>query len=140
MAAKRCSTCAINYPSTSYHDIKCVVCGEWAEEINNVEPDDDWKDKVAALKEHHAEAEAEPLDIPKVDARVLTRADGLFVSAWDVFHGGLKKIPLKPHTLIQIGKQTFEIVEFLREPNREYLVRAFSTTLSDEDMERLVAG
>lgn len=137
MAARRCSVDGINFPGEA-GAAKCPVCGEMTDWVTNAVPDEDWQDKVAALLEMQHGAEIDPAEIPKVDVRITVRGDGLFVSSWDLYAAGLRKeVPLQPHALFQVGAQTFEVIEYLREPNREYLVKSFSTSLDDDDLARL---
>lgn len=42
MAAYRCSTCAINYPTMG----RCRVCDEPTDFLLNAKPDDDWQERV----------------------------------------------------------------------------------------------
>ena len=49
MPARRCSTCSINYP-TNRGILKCEVCGDPADWMVNLEPDEDWAQKVARAK------------------------------------------------------------------------------------------
>lgn len=138
MAARRCSIDAINFPPHySYHE--CPVCGETTDWIQNVEEDEDWEDRVAALQEHLAKAAEEPPEILEVSARVYVCGEFLCINSDDVYHSGGRRRdwPLEPLTLLKVGQQTFEVLGFRREPKREYIVRSFSLTLSDEDLERL---
>ena len=138
MAARRCLIDGINYPA-DYRAAKCVVCNEPTEYFTNVVPDDDWMDKVAVLLEQQAKADEEPPDILTANARVEVCGEFLCVSSDDVYHSASsrREWPLPPLTLIQIGQQVFEVLAYRREPTKHYIVRSFSLTLSDEDLERL---
>lgn len=46
MATKRCSTCSINYPPYDQKYVKCLVCGEATDSINESDPHTDWKQRV----------------------------------------------------------------------------------------------
>lgn len=46
MAARRCSTCSLNYPSVLGHQ-KCKVCGEATDVMQSAVIPPDWKVQVA---------------------------------------------------------------------------------------------
>lgn len=138
MPSYRCSDCGIAFPSRPSFN-KCPIHDEpttWHHES----PDEDWEIQLAILKEQLEPAAPESLDdlIPLVDTKVIIRPGGAyFVHAWDVYASVQRR--LKPMELFRVGKQTFEVLEYMEEP-REYWVRPFSTMLSEEDLARLVVG
>jgi hypothetical protein len=139
VAAQRCSIDGINFPAENQYVI-CPVCGEKTSYFYDQEPDEDYQWKATLLLEQHEDAEVEPLEIPTVsaDVRVKLESGALWIHAWDLYHAG-QRDKLAQDDLIQVGKQTFEILEYV-EPRREYLVRPFSLTLSDEDLRKLAGG
>lgn len=144
MPARRCSLCGINYP-TGQSFAQCPIHkDERTAWFQNAEPDEDWEKLVAIATEHLQPAEDDSLDelIPAVNTRVVTRPDGSFVvSSWDV-HASLRRykpIAYDEGQLIRVGKQTFEIVQYLEE-ERQYVVNSFATELSEEDLARLVGA
>lgn len=138
MSAKRCSLHGINYP-TDYTFNVCPICKEPTSYISNAEPQEDWADRVAAEQEREVVEAAEPPGVPQVEnVRVRLRGGQYFVHYWDLYAAGLRD-KLRPTDLIQVGAQTFEILEWIHE-FREFMVRPFSTTLTEEDLMRLVHG
>lgn len=135
MAARRCSTDNIHFPTGPAFQT-CPVCHQPTDYFGNQAPDDDWANRVATLQEHHAQATEEPPEIPEVVGRVVVREDNFFIHAWDVYHSGLR-YALTEGTLVRVGQQTFEVIGRI---DREYVVRPFSTTLSDDDLARLAGG
>lgn len=104
------------------------------------EPSKDWQDVLANLLEHQAAAESEALDdlIPAVEARVRVAPGGAyFVHAWDVYDAVRRR--LKSGDLFRVGKQTFEVLEYMEE-EREYWVRPFETEVTDEALASLLGG
>lgn len=75
--------------------------------------------------------------IPTVKGEVRIRDGQMWVSAFDVFPATQRR--LIESDLFRIGQQVFEVLAYVH-PSREYLVRAFSMTLSDEDLRRLADG
>lgn len=47
MAARRCSTCAINYPPSLAYE-KCGICGGRADFVSNLSEQDDWEERLEA--------------------------------------------------------------------------------------------
>jgi len=133
-SSRRCSLDGISYPDEWRYN-KCLVCGDDTDRIGDSKPDEDWADKVAALKEHLESGEplAKPI-IPIIETKVRFDGGHYWVSSWDVFAKLYER--LAPTDLIQVGQQTFEILAYVHE-NREYTVRPFSLTLSDEDLAAL---
>jgi hypothetical protein len=136
LPARRCSIDGINFPS-DYRLAKCPVCGEDTTFYTNLEPDEDWADKVARLRERLETAAAGPPDIPCVETAVLLRAGQLWLNAWDVYAALRRRLKESDH--IQVGKQTFEVLAYVHD-TREYLVRSFSLTLSEDELARLASG
>lgn len=134
MPARRCAINSINFP-TDYRFNVCPVCGESTEYIVSRDADEDWATQVAWAQEQTASEHAED-EIPSVNARVVVRGDNYFIHAWDIYHAGLRHT-LKEGTLLRVGQQVFEVTGRV---DREYLVRPFSMTLSDEDLAKLASG
>lgn len=129
-AARRCSTCGINYPAI-YGFERCPVHGSLTILLNSdkIEVDDDWEQRAAILKGEQPEDPADETFGPLVDATVDCRDGQLFVHMWDVQTSARRR--LEPHDLFRIGKQTFEVLEYI-EDAREYWVRSFETTVTEE--------
>lgn len=139
MAARRCSTDSIDFPN-DYRFNTCPVCHEATSYISNLEAQDDWFERVSLAQEHTVSASEEPESIPKVEARVRVCSDGLCVNSDDVYHSSWPRKIFRQGDLFQIGQQVFEVLGHIREPRREYAVRSFSTTLTDEEVVKLVSG
>lgn len=139
MPSYRCSDCGINYPA-GYDYNKCPVHGTPTQWFGS-DPTEDWQDAMAALQEQLEPAKAESLEdlIPLVEnAKVRVVPGGAyFVHAWDVY-ASLKR-RLESTELFRVGKQTFEVLEYLEE-SREYWVRPFATEVTDDDLAGLLAG
>lgn len=46
MATKRCSTCGINYPPYNEKYVKCLVCGDKTDHVNESDQHSDWERRV----------------------------------------------------------------------------------------------
>jgi hypothetical protein len=115
----------------------CVVAGyddPGTDYFYDQHADEDW-DRVAKelILEIKAAEELNEL-IPTVKGNVTVRDGQLWVSAWDVFPAAQRR--LGETDLLRIGQQIFEVLHYNHD-GREYLVRVFSMTLSDEDISRL---
>lgn len=137
MPAYRCSDCGISYPTDYSKFGTCPIHGTKNNWFGHTEPDEDWAEQLAVMHEHLAEPETLDDIIPLVDTKVHVRNGGYFVLSWDVYD--VVRARLQPGMLIRVGKQAFEVLEYL-EDSREYWLRPFSTTLSEEDLARLAAG
>jgi len=137
MSARRCSTDGINFP-TDYEFNKCPVCGEDTDWVGNADPDEDHAEKVESLLRHLELSGLGMDDVLKADVPVKSEGDSLWLHSWDLINAGIWH-RLQPDDLVQVGKQTFEVICYVDE-RREYCVRAFSMTLSDEDLQRLADG
>lgn len=126
MAANRCSTCGINYPLGLGY---CECCGEPNRPVSNAQPHEDWEERVEEIERQQQLAEVERPLIPILDVRVYMRGDHFFISSWDVVSAGVKYL-LEPDTLIQVGKQVFEVGGYSR-ARREYWLLLFDSTASD---------
>lgn len=138
MAACRCSTCGIDYPGDegifAGPCSTCIVCGEPTSRFAYEPFDPDWDQKVKSLLEDRKDAERTAELIPVVKANVRVENGQLWVLSWDVFKVVRRR--LCEGDLFRIGQQTFEVVGYVDE-RREYVVRPFSMTLSEEDLSRL---
>jgi len=143
VAARRCSIHGIDYPFHQFHCPVCRAAGleDSTQYFSDVEPHDDWKEQCRRLvnsieEEKEREAESARL-IPVVTAQVHVRDGQMWVSAWDVFPITQKQ--LNDGDLFRVGQQVFEVLSYIHR-RREYLVRPFSMTLSEEDLRRLADG
>jgi hypothetical protein len=136
MATRRCSLDGINYPMT-YQFTKCLVCGEDTLFLSNDEEDEDWKERAARALEHIKNGTTPMPDIKVIDGKVRFDGEQYWIHGWDIFPHFQSR--LKETDLIQIGLQVFEILAYVHN-QREYLVRPFSMTLSDDDLHRLAGG
>lgn len=137
MASDRCSLCGLNYPVTGYQPGKCKIHED--EQLSRIQadPDPDWEIRAKKLKERlDFEAEAREAVQP-VEGKIVTADDQLWISTWDV--ASSVRHQLNEGTLIQVGKQVFEILHYDYD-GRRYLVRAFSMELTDDDLARLAGG
>ena len=122
----------MNYPSGQGF-YQCPVHGSDTQ-YDQEPPSEDWETTLALLLEHTIRASDTDDDdpIPLVEADVVLRDNQYFVHAWDVFDA--VRTRLRPGDLFRVGHQTFEVLEFIEEP-REYWVRPFETTVTDEALE-----
>jgi hypothetical protein len=136
VAGRRCLLHG-TFPSATEFGV-CPVCGNGTDYIANIDPDENWESNAARMREW-LDAGAEPVpDIPilKDGKHIRVRFDGQYwLHSWDVVRGGLGH-RLTETDLVQVGKQTFEVLAYVDE-RREYLVRPFSLELTDEDMRKL---
>jgi len=140
VAASRCARHG-KFPA-KYTFTKCPICGEHTDYLDDEQPDEGWELRVLRALELREQEELEPLDIPELQVTVRSSVDKdgagqLWLHAWDVYHAGCRRW-LQPHELIRVGKQTFEILRHDRDGKR-YIVRTFHTTVTDEDLQRLLA-
>lgn len=136
--SNRCTACGINYPN-QWSFRQCPIHGTDTFFNPKEDQDEDWDVQLARLKER-TDPKPDSLDdvIPLVTAEVSVTPEGkYFVSSWDVFAAVKRR--LEPTDLIQVGKQTFEVLRYI-DPTRQYWVRPISITLTDEDLARLTAG
>lgn len=139
MAARRCGFCAVNYPNIPTYYI-CPLHATQTIFLNDEEPSADWSVQLAEGRKAQAEQAKAPSEelIPAVETKVFSRDGELYVSAFNVYR--VTRERLEPGDLFSVGKQTFEVLKYLHEPRREYRVRPFSTSLSEDDLRRLADG
>lgn len=104
--------------------------------VSNEEVDDDWRDRVEALKTRVEAGKGDIPQIPLLDAHVECSGGELWVHSWDLYHEGFRH-RLKEFELIQIGAKVYEILSYAYDL-RQYHVREFDTTLSEDDLQRLL--
>ena len=115
---------------------ECPVCGERTNYFTNDEPDEDWENKLARQLERFVRSDTEIPEIPVLEGvKVIIEDDHYYISSHEIINAGVQG-RLRPSDLVQVGKQTFEILHYSYK-NRRYLVRPFSTTLSADDLARL---
>lgn len=132
VAGRRCLLHG-TFPATAEF-VNCPVCSNTTDYIVNADPDENWEANAARMREW-LDAGAEPVpDIPilKDGKHIRVRFDGdqYWLHSWDVVRGGLGH-RLTETDLVQVGKQTFEVLAYV-DDQREYLVRPFSLTLPDD--------
>lgn len=134
MAARRCLLHG-SFPA-QYEFTECPVCGQRTDYISNDTPDEHWESNVVRQQEWLAKAVADPPEIPTLeDAKVIFDGEHYYISTHDVIRGGINHV-LRDTDLVQVGKQVFEILHH-HDEQRRYLVRPFSTNLSDAQLAEL---
>lgn len=131
------SVCAAHggWPA-EYRFTRCPICSERTAYSEDAKPQENWEGILLQQLEHVAPTPHEAIEIPQLEGVKVRLIDKrLWIHVWDVYAAGLR-YPLHEGELIQIGAQVFEILRFDQE-DRLYLVRTFSTTLSDEDLAKL---
>jgi hypothetical protein len=135
--SRRCSVDGISYPN-EFKFQTCPVCGEATSFVSNDTPDEDWQWKATLLLEQQEQAATPAPEIPTVDAaQVPVKFDSgaYWIHYWDLYWAGLR-VKLQPLDLVRVGEQVFEVLEYV-ESLRQFLVRPFSLTLSQEELAQL---
>jgi hypothetical protein len=134
--ARRCTLCGISFPD-EYRFSRCPLHEEATSRIQ-AEHDPDWVDRLAFLVIQRRLSEMDAELIPVVDAQVAHDSGQLWIHAWDVIRSGLRN-RLRDGDLVKVGVRVFEILDYV-ESRRRYLVRAFRTEVTDEDITELLRG
>jgi len=123
VAARRCSTCAVNYPTDPSKDFEtCAVCEDRTSYLSNAEPDEDWHEHVAAGIASRERAEAIKETVPRITGTFpMQEVDGrFFVKQSDLYHAGLRDRS-KPGSLFSANGMIWELVG-LDFPNRRWFI------------------
>lgn len=134
--SRRCTLCGISYPD-AWTFTKCPIHDEPTSRIQDA-ADEDWERKVALLKYRLTRENEEGELIPAVAGKITVDGDQLWLSSHDVIRAGISH-RLEPDALVRVGQQVFEVQAYSY-TRRAYLVKTFSMTVTEEDLEELLGG
>lgn len=117
MAAKRCSTCNINFPAQGHET--CGGCGGRTTLGRNLIPHRNWSKRALEVRLALEEAEKPVSDVLELAVPVRRDEAGrYFISSHDVCRTGFQS-ELKPDTVVRIEKKLYEVIGYTS-ATREY--------------------
>jgi hypothetical protein len=132
MAARRCALCGINYPV--FIGNMCPTCEQPMTWYENLQPVDDWKERVASAIEEQVLAAMDAELIPTVQTTLRVSGDNFAVSTHDVVRSGILS-RLNDGSLLRVEDEdgSSTIVEILAYSytGRVYIARLFSMEFPD---------
>jgi hypothetical protein len=148
VAGRRCAQCDIVFPATTMMTGVCPVHKTPLTYGAVFQPDVDWQDKLREVEAEMAREAVLATEEGELDALILTvdakvrLAAGTHrhhyrILAWDVFPVAQRR--MEATELLRIGAQVFEILGYVHQ-TREYIIRPFSTKLTEDDLRRLADG
>jgi hypothetical protein len=137
VAARRCSVDGISFPdSTAY--TTCPVCSQGTSYISNDSPDEDWREKVAALLERLRQAAALQEPTPHLTRPVpfIEEHGRTFVRQTDLINAGLRKALDQSLWLFWDSDCRLWEAQGYDEPRRRWWIEPVPTEVREEDIPR----
>jgi hypothetical protein len=136
VAARRCSTCGINYPAPySIYQSKslCPLHDEPMEYFGDIEPDEDWEESAKEIADRIVMNLEDGELIPDLEPEaVFTEGGRTFVYSWDVIQRGVSH-RLPDGALLRVKDTVYEVLGYV-DAMRAYWVTTFDMHLTDEQL------